>query len=469
MEFKASSVDDMFNKVVDRFNQFLQHDQAQVRHTGILGDFYITNSRNGKVLVCQEPVTLIHTNPRNRVLFNSARDANPFFHLVESIWMLSGSQDINPLHHFVPSITNFSDDYAKGVEDHEKCYDPICTQHNLPHERPKKPSDSRMRVTDETFHGAYGYRWRHQFGWDQIESVINELSDNPNSRRCVIQMWDASDSPIGGHTDTFNITDNDTFELKPDDFHKAVASGLDVPCNLCCTVQIKYRCARDFDRTKKILPNDTTHIVPQLDLTVYNRSNDLIWGMLGANVVQFSMLQEHIANSLGIEIGHLNQVSSNTHIYEHHWSKLPAYLKASPSAPQNPYTHHTFQKEEHRKYIPTPPHNLPHEIYRDLIQWVSDLYTDQTTEVNTFHPKHLPGGRFITEVFIPMVQAHWLHKQKKTEYSIDILNDFISKHKQCDWTIAGTRWLKRRLAKQQAEPQDKQQDLLKRLEKKDLF
>ena len=45
----------------------------------------------------------------------------------------------------------------------------------------------------ETLQGAYGYRWRHQFHIDQIELVVQELENNPESRRAVIQMWSAND------------------------------------------------------------------------------------------------------------------------------------------------------------------------------------------------------------------------------------------------------------------------------------
>lgn len=131
----------------------------------------------------------------------------------------------------------------------------------------------------KTLHGAYGYRWRKFFGIDQIEAVIQELTSDPASRRAVIQMWDASDSKV------------------------ARSGGLDVPCNTQAVFEI------DEDR---------------LNMSVFNRSNDLIWGMLGANVVHFSFLQEYIALSLGLPCGVYNQISNNTHVYSDIWSKYKA-------------------------------------------------------------------------------------------------------------------------------------------------
>jgi hypothetical protein len=42
-----------------------------------------TSSRNGDVLQIAEPVIITYEQPCERVLFNDARDANPFFHLCE--------------------------------------------------------------------------------------------------------------------------------------------------------------------------------------------------------------------------------------------------------------------------------------------------------------------------------------------------------------------------------------------------
>jgi hypothetical protein len=47
-------------------------------------------SRAGDVLVAPHPVMSVTSIPTERVLFDPARDANPFFHLFESLWMLAG-------------------------------------------------------------------------------------------------------------------------------------------------------------------------------------------------------------------------------------------------------------------------------------------------------------------------------------------------------------------------------------------
>src|ERR1700733_5124864 len=67
-------------------------------------------SRNGDVLVMGCPVMTINHFPMNRVSFNERRNANPFFHLMEALWMLAGRNDATWLDQFVG---DFSKRYAE--------------------------------------------------------------------------------------------------------------------------------------------------------------------------------------------------------------------------------------------------------------------------------------------------------------------------------------------------------------------
>ena len=112
------------------------------------------DSRNGPVRVSPCPVITEYSHPCERVLFNPDRDANPVFHLLESLWMLAGSDESAPL----------------------------------------LPYNARMAEYTEAsgrIHGAYGHRWRTAFGFDQILAIVQELKAKPTSRQCVLQMWDA--------------------------------------------------------------------------------------------------------------------------------------------------------------------------------------------------------------------------------------------------------------------------------------
>lgn len=152
----AESVEHAYNQAIHLFNTHLAEE---------------TTSRNGAVKQIDCPVTTIYYNPTRRVLMNRWRDANPFFHLFEALWMLGGRNDVAFLSNFTQNMGQFSDD-------------------------------------GKTLHGAYGYRWKQHFKTDQLENIIDQLLANPQDRRIVLSMWDPYiDPPV------------------------ADAGGRDVPCN----------------------------------------------------------------------------------------------------------------------------------------------------------------------------------------------------------------------------------------------
>lgn len=222
--------------------------QALVEGIWLLRSFGSTeDSRNGPVLAMPGPMCTTYGQPRERVLFDAARDANPIFHLMEAIWMLAGSNKVEWL---LP----FNSTFGKYAED-----------------------DGRM-------HGAYGFRWREFHGFDQLDRLVQELENNPNSRRAVLGMW------------------NPGTDLATD--------MRDVPCN--------------------------THIYFDLrggllNMSVCCRSNDAVMGAYGANVVHFSMLQEMLAHALGAPVGVYRQISNNFHLYteEPKSAKLLAHTPAN--------------------------------------------------------------------------------------------------------------------------------------------
>lgn len=144
---------------------------------------------------------------------------------------------------------------------------------------------------DENFHAAYGYRWRNHFGIDQIVSAIRMLQADENDRRVVISMWDA------------NVDGNGR-------------EGLDFPCNLMILPNIEYK------------ENPRTHMnEKRLNFTIINRSNDLVWGLCGANAVHMSMLQEFMAGALGVKVGAWHHFSNNLHVYDKHLELIRGVYK----------------------------------------------------------------------------------------------------------------------------------------------
>ena len=118
-----------------------------------LRDCPIVDTRNGQAKAAAVPTLYTVTNPRERVLFNPQRRANPYFHVMETIWMFAGLRNVDWLKQFNSQIT----EYAESNGD---------------------------------INGAYGYRWRKHFDVDQIAGVIKELQERPDSRQAVIAMYD---------------------------------------------------------------------------------------------------------------------------------------------------------------------------------------------------------------------------------------------------------------------------------------
>ena len=67
-------------------------------------------SRAGTVLEYPTCVATVYEKPWERVLFNPVRDANPFFHLMESLWMLAGRNDVEWIENYNSTFGQFSDD-----------------------------------------------------------------------------------------------------------------------------------------------------------------------------------------------------------------------------------------------------------------------------------------------------------------------------------------------------------------------
>jgi thymidylate synthase len=121
----------------------------------------------------------------------------------------------------------------------------------------------------QTLQGAYGDRLRHFFGRDQIEPAIEELTKHPSSRRVVLTLYATSDLGL---------------------------DSKDIPCN----TQVALR-----------------RVKGRLEMTVFNRSNDL-WLGVPYNWFVFRVLQHMIADRLGIPCGVQRHVSSCLHLYEVH-------------------------------------------------------------------------------------------------------------------------------------------------------
>lgn len=129
---------------------------------------------------------------------------------------------------------------------------------------------------DGTVAAAYGYRWRHHFGRDQLGSLLSLLQKEQGSRHGVVVTWDPSDDGLGVGTKKKNV-----------------------PCPFVWVVNI---------------------VGNKLHLHNIVRSNDM---MLGCphDVAGFALLQAILAGKLGLKVGRLTHSISNAHIYDIHYDQ----------------------------------------------------------------------------------------------------------------------------------------------------
>lgn len=137
---------------------------------------------------------------------------------------------------------------------------------------PWNPSLPKYQGNYQKYPGAYGYRLRKAFGFDQLEKTYEAFLFNPQSRQVLMDIW----SPE---------VDFPQEEGKP--------NGQDIPCNIMSMLKIR-------DHT--------------LHWTQVMRSNDLYLG-LPYDVLLFTSLQEIIAGWLDVEMGEYTHYCDSLHYY----------------------------------------------------------------------------------------------------------------------------------------------------------
>mgnify|MGYP003663928461 FL=1 len=322
-------------------------EEALIKGTRIvINQGHPRDSRNGPVMVMPDPHTTVYSLPKERVMFLPERDCNPFFHFMECLWMMSGRRDVAWISQFSANIGNYTDD---GIN----------------------------------FHGAYGYRWRNHFEvedgvLDQLATIAALLKQNPDDRRTVLQMWNASDD-LG-------------------------LEGKDFPCNLIITFRI----------------NPTG----ELDMTVFNRSNDMVWGAYGANAVHMSFMQEVMASWIGVPVGRYWQISTNFHAYMNTLEKVKPLLILDEMT--SPYS--TGEVE-------------PFQIVNtDIDVWHSELsmFMDEGANAMGY------TDPFFKKVAVPMLLAWQNWKNKDDPSRVETAVAHAGNIAATDWRKACVEWLERR-------------------------
>ncbi|WP_322411704.1 thymidylate synthase [Microbacterium invictum] len=186
-------------------------------------------------------VTITLLNPLERCIVIPGRNNNPFAAIYETLWVLSGRNDIGDLVSYLPRAADFSDD-------------------------------------GKTWRAGYGPRLRAWHGVDQLTAVVDVLTQDRQSRRAVMSIFDPA------------------LDYQP---------SKDIPC----TNWLQFTCRDDV-----------------LDLAITVRSNDLMWGFTGINTFEWSVLHEMMSFWTGAQAGSATYFIGSLHLYERHFGRVERML-----------------------------------------------------------------------------------------------------------------------------------------------
>lgn len=334
-------------------------------------------SRNGDVLVMRDPVTTRYAKPLERVVFWPERDANPFLHLYESLWMLAGRDDVAPLARYAKRMLSFSDD---GV----------------------------------TLRGAYGRRWRDWFQAttqagdtsslrsvpakvDQLAVIARRLCADETDRRCVLQMWEAESD-----------LDVDT---------------KDAPCNVIATLQ--------------------RGVFGELNLVVFCRSNDIVWGAYGANAVHFGFLLEYLAAKIGCSVGTYHQVSVNWHGYKETLAQVSSLARYASGGI------HTYPQLVPDPYVREEVVSVPMPEAKALDGEIVGLLwlADNGMSLDAWLESWAEPSRWFMDI-ARVLHAHYQYRANPAPLKFErALHELSLANQTTDWVVAAREWVERRAAR----------------------
>jgi thymidylate synthase len=241
-------------------------------------------SRKTRGFDCVElpyPVLICIENPCDRYITIKERKWNKVLPFIESLWLALGFNDLSVLPgKYVKSLYDFSDDGS-------------------------------------TWRAGYGPRLRSFWGTpkdyyvgNKVEAIV--FSDIPKSVDQFRFVIETLKRDINSRQSLITIAD----PVKDDfDKHDELKITKDQPC----TRSIQFMMVDD-----------------KLDCTVYIRSNDILWGYSAINVFNFTLMQEYIANILGVPVGKYYHFANNLHYYDNFKDKVSYFASLDPLEYKSP-------------------------------------------------------------------------------------------------------------------------------------
>ncbi len=217
------------------------------------------------------PVLICIKDPSDRYVNIPERKWNKILPFAESLWLALGLNNLDSLPgRYVKNLYNFSDDgqhWRAGYGPRIRAFSGVMTDYAI---------------------GEPEYRniWSGVSGVvDQLKFVIDSFKRDINTRQAVISISDPA---------------KDCFEE-----------------NGCLKVTKDQNCTRSL--------HFQVNTEGEMDMIVDMRSNDLLWGFSAVNVFNFSLMQEYVANIVGVPVGKYYHKADNLHFYKNFIEKIEKF------------------------------------------------------------------------------------------------------------------------------------------------
>ncbi len=234
--------------------------------------------------------------------------------------------------------------------------------------------------------GGYGGRIRNWKGFDQLIHVYELLKQKPDTRQALISIYDPeTDSP-------------------------ATSWSKDIPCN-----NLLHFIIRDG----------------KLNLYVYIRSNDLIWGFSGINLVEWSMLQTVLAKNLGVSVGSYHHFAGSLHIYEHHWETANKIIEKYTTEHEFGFsTKRNIQVTQRELQLDIPFQDM-NAIFARFYSWHDELINPEsevTAQKLIQQIRKIAPDSTGFQTYLQLLSCFTLYKQDNAKVFIDLVHQMLVTH-----------------------------------------
>jgi len=252
------------------------------------------------------------------------------------------------------------------------------------------------------FHAPYGERLR---SWnkcsaegfvfnplDQLVDVYKKIQADRDTRQAVAVIYNP-------------LFDNNFIQT------------VDRPCNMILTFKVRKN---------------------KLEMVVFNRSNDLHWGLFGANLCQFSTIQEVMASWLGLEVGTYTHITDSLHVYLEDYGN--SISKEIMETEQGEFKTSILASDTELEPRMTSDFETFHRILQYFEQRVAPILLDPKEFLNAWKNALdsflTVQDLYLRTVFLSMA-AYQAHKLDMTE----AVCSFMSNMPDCQWKISCLRYL----------------------------